>query len=101
MREVAHLDILAVQKIGLLEQMVCLVVDLLVGRQEPPHDVFRRAQTLDCQQHIVEDCELGEDADAQSEDPRSEIRDPRSEVPLRASAYSASPREALPDPRSE
>ena len=61
-REIADLDILAVEEVGLFEQMMGLVVDFLVRRQEAPHHEFRRPQALDRQQHIVEHGQFGKQA---------------------------------------
>ena len=56
-REMAHLDVLAIDERGALQQMVRLVIDVAIRRQEPPHHEFRRAPAFDGQQNIVEDRE--------------------------------------------
>ena len=61
-RQVADLDVLAVEEGGLLQQPMGLVVDVAIGRQEPPHHELRRPQAFDRQQHVVEHGEPREQA---------------------------------------
>ena len=53
-RKIANLGVRAVDEAGLLEQLMRLVVDVAIRRQEPPHHEFRRPQAFDRQQHVVE-----------------------------------------------
>ena len=61
-RQVADFGVLAVEEVRLFEQMMGLVVDVLVRRQEAPHHEFRRPQALDRQQHVVEHGEFRKQA---------------------------------------
>ena len=61
-RQVAHLGVLAIKEVRLLEQMMGLVVDVLVRRQKAPHHEFRRPQPFDRKQHVVENSEFRKQA---------------------------------------
>ena len=62
MRQVAHFNVLAVEEGGAFQEPMRLVVDLAIGRQEPPHHEFRREPAFDRQQHVVEHRQLRKQA---------------------------------------
>src|SRR5215470_12879999 len=61
-RQVANLGVFAVQEPGAFQEPVSPVVEIAIGGEEPPHYELRPPQTLDRQQHVVENGELREQA---------------------------------------
>src|SRR6266852_6093922 len=62
MREISHLDILAILKGDPLQKMMGLLVDVAVGAQKPPGNEFRLADAYDRQQHVVQNRQLRKQA---------------------------------------